>query len=352
MLSNGKVLKILKAIFFVTVLCAALPKSVRAEDSANTGSDDRVLKSFLDYTPHPAQFPEELGPLASEIAAGETAQKPEDAAAHFRAAAGIAESLGRAINRGYQDQVFFLRGLIAEGMRQNAEAMKFYEKALHIRPNNMLALFRHAYLLKKSNRCTEALPELREIAWQVKPLSYELDYLIGNCLVSMDQKAEGLKSYQAAYQKNPNFLPVLREMVKTRSELLAQTPDPKKQSDIVAQLINDLSSITRQDPQDRDSALSLARYLLRVDDRLLDSNKLTRAETIVKKLAEDSNYKDDVSVHLLFQVEVKRGDLHAAEDVLKRGLDANAHSKELAAAKQQLEIEKSVKQQADGGDNA
>ncbi|MFN8389520.1 MAG: tetratricopeptide repeat protein [Bdellovibrionota bacterium] len=355
MVSNGKFLQFLKLIFFVTGLCAGVPNSVRAENTSSRAGDDRAFKSFVDYEPRTSQFPAALQPAVDNIANARQAAKnkhPDEAAQGFRSALSNLQALERSLNRGYADQAAFLRGFAQEGLNQNKEALSSYKEALSIRPNNMLALFRHALLLKQMNRCNEALPELHEVAWQVKPLSYELDFLAGECLIALNRADEGLASLQAAYAKNPSFPPLARKMADTRKNVLAQTADPKKRSDLEAQLVNDYNSILRQNPDDRETSIALASLLMRVNDPLLESGKLSKAEALVQKLAESSSYKDDVAVRMLFQIQLRQGDLASAEQTLNRGLQAAPSSKELASAKQQFEIEKTVRATPPAADDA
>ena len=344
MLTNGNFSKFLNGFLVITGLCILAPKSVLADNAP--AEDNRAFKSFIYYQPKAAQFPSDLSQTVKQIedANSALAQKKADAAeSSFRAAVTSSQQLARTVNRNFQDQVYFLQGLAYEGLKNPAEALKSYNKSLAIRPTNMLAMFRHAYMLKQTGNCEKAIPELKEVAWQVRTQSFEMDFLTGECLVTMKRPEEALKTYQIAYQKNPNFLPLLREMIAIRTDLLNMTPDPKKRAVIQTQLENDLRSVVRQDPADRKSALTLARLMLQVDDTLVESGKLAAAETLAKKIAEDSGYQDDVAVRLLSQAQLKRGDSAAAEDTLNKGLAKQPNSSELQAAKQQLEIDKSIK---------
>lgn len=322
----GKFSFFLNIIFWTGIAAAEGPK---AEDPA-------AFNSFLSYSPRASQFPAALKTVALPLEGKD-----------FQSALDAAKAVQPKLNRSFEDQLWFLRGLAYAGLGDDKSALDSFDRALKIRPNNLLALFQHALLLKKNNKCAKAIPELKEIAWQVKELAYEMRYLTGECLVVLGQPEEAMKQYEAAYKQNPTYLPVLREMIRAREELLAKTANPQERTVIEAQLSADLNNLNREHPDDRDSTLQLTKLLLNVTDPLLESGKLERAETLAKKMADDSNWKDSEFVRLLAQAQIKRGALDEAEATLARGLKAKPDSKELKEEREQLHIERTVKSEQD-----
>ena len=337
---NGKLWLFLNFIFFS--LCA-LPCAQAEEKKAE---DPYAFHSFIQYVPAPVQFPASLSPVAAPLEQGlkaETAHKG-NGSGDLNRAVDTAKKLEKSVNRGYEDQLWFLRGMAHEGLGEEKEALKCYDRALKIRPNNLLARFRHGYVLKSAGQCARAIPEFKEVAWQAKDLSYEMDFLVGECLMTLEKPEEALKEFQVANSKNPTFLPVVRHMAATHQELLAKAVNPHERASLEAQLAADLNAITKQAPDDRDAALMLAKMLLNVKDPFLESGKLSRAESLAKKLVDDSNFKDDAAAHVLVQTQVKQGKLDLAEKTLAGALEVNPKSPELAAAKQQLALEREALQ--------
>ncbi len=333
---NGKFWVFLNFIFLSlwTLPCAAADNEKR--------EDPYAFRSFINYIPAPVQFPAPLAGVATPLQTGlkaESARKGTGAADLTRAV-DAAKKLERTVNRGYEDQLWFLRGMAHEGLGQEKEALKSFERALKIRPNNLLARFRHAYVLKTAGKCAQAIPEFKEVAWQAKELSFETSFLTGECLLTLEKPEEALKEFQAASSKNPNFLPVVRRMAATHEELLAKAIDPHEKAVLEGQLTADLNAITKQVPDDRDAALTLARMLLNVSDPFLESGKLARAESLAKKLVDESEFKDATAAHILIQSQLKQGKLDEAEQTLNGALKLNPKSSELAQAKQQLAVER------------
>jgi len=335
---NGKFWLFLNFIFLT--LCA-LP-CARAEDQKR--EDPYAFRSFINYIPSPVQFPPALSPVAAPLEAGLKAEAAHkgSGAGDLNRAVDAAKKLEKGINRGYEDQLWFLRAMAHEGLGEEKEALRSYDRALQIRPNNLLARFRHGYVLKAAGQCNRAMPEFKEVAWQAKDLAFEMHYLIGECLMTLEKPEEAIKEFQTASQKNPNFLPVVRRMASTHEQLLAKAVDPHERAVLEGELTADLNAITKQVPDDREAALTLAKMLINVKDPFLESGKLTRAETLVKKLVDDSNFKDDAAAHVLVQTQLKQGKLDQAEKTLEGALQVNPSSAELAAAKQQLALEKAA----------
>lgn len=342
-------LLVLAAPPYGIALCA--PATAQAEQTKlTTKSEDAAFRSFIGYRPRAAHFPPALSALSAPVEQGFQqldAKRTDDAKRSFTQALGAAEKLSGSLNRGYQDQLWFLTGMAHEGLGHERDALKSYDRSLEIRPNNLLSVFRSGLLLKQTGQCEKAIPKFRELDWQAKALSYEMKFLIGECLVVLQKPDEAMKQFQAAYDQNPSFAPVVKTMIKTRRDLLAKSGDPKQRSALTAQLMHDLSALVRDNPGDRDASLELAHLLLQSGDSVLDSSKASRAEQLAKKFVDDSGYKDDAAARILIQAQMKRGALDQAQATLDQALQRTPKSNELAAAKRQLEIERQMKTEAE-----
>ena len=304
-----------------------------------------AFKSFLEYRPKSSQYSGALKSLTEAIEEGDAlaaAGKKEDAQSKYRHAIELADSIDNSINRSLEDQLWFLRGFAHENLSQEQKAQQAYERALKLRPNNLLALFRHALLLKQANKCEQAIPEFQEIEWAVKDISYEMNFLQGECLMTLGRKDEGLKQFERAYKKRSTFLPVVKKLLAVHQEMLASSGNPAERAALEAQIATDLNAVTKATPNDRDASIALATMLLDVKDPLLEKGKLDQAEVLAKKGAEASDYSDDAFVRLLAEAQLKKGMLDEAEAVIAKGLKKKPNSAELATAKQQLAIERSL----------
>ena len=142
-------------------------------------------------------------------------------------------------------------------------------------------------------------------------------------------------------------MPALKLMVNARKEQRAETADPAVKAQLEAQIAADLTSISRMDGNDRESSLKLVRMLLKRSDPLLNSERLNEAQGIAQRFASRSGYTDDESVRLLFDTQLKRGDLEGAEKTLKKGLSKKPKSALLQEASRQLEIQKTLEGEAE-----
>lgn len=247
--------------------------------------------------------------------------------------------------RGYQDELYQLKGVSNEGLNNRAKALDAYAKSLKLQASNPVVLFRHAFLLEQLGRCAEAVPELREVYWRTKENAHEVLYLTADCLLQLGRNDEALKLSEEARKQDPQFVPVLKLLVAARREQLATESDPSKKSEINARIADELGVIYKQDPEDREAGLDYGRFLLKNSDPLLSAGALKQAETVARALCEKSDYTDEESVKLLFDVLVKRGDLKNAEQTLAAGMEKKPDSALLMNAQKQLEIERGIERE-------
>lgn len=323
----------------------AVASPVRAEEQARA-NQPRALTSLIDFTPNRSQFQSEIGSVVRSIEEGaelERAKKTAEAKASYQQAVQAATALISSLSRGYHDELYFLLGFAKEKLGDDVGAARAYDASLKLKRTNVLVLFRHAYVSQRAGNCERALPEFREVLWQTKAEAHEVLFLQGECLLKLGKPEEAAKAYQAARDKNSRYTPAVRRLVAAKQELITKTADPKLRAALEAQIAADLSVISQNNPEDRESGLLLASMLLRGADPLLAKQRLRQAESLAKRFAESSSFTDVKSVRLLFDAQRKQGDLAAAEQTLQRGLKASPSARELKEASEQLAIDKGLK---------
>ena len=335
---------VFNAMFLGVMICLGALEAA-AEELAAGRESTRALTSLIDFTPNKTQFQSELTDAVQplEEAAALIATKHEtEAKARYQEASKRAESLLKTLARGYHDELYFLLGFAREKLEDYSGAARAFEASLKLKRTNVLVLFRHAYVLQRSGKCEAALPEFREVLWQTRAEAHEVLYLQGECQLALGKAEDAVKSFEAARVRNSHFVPAVRRLVAARQELITTTTDPKLRTELERQISSDLSVISQQNPEDRDSSLQLAGMLLRGADPLLSKQRLKQAESLAKRFAESSAFADVKSVRLLFEAQRKQGDLAAAEQTLKRGLKASPEATELREAALQLDIDKGL----------
>jgi tetratricopeptide (TPR) repeat protein len=241
--------------------------------------------------------------------------------------------------RGLVDESDFFMGYAQELLGQETEALKSYDDSLESRANNHLAAFRKAVLLKNAQQYDLAVRELSELNWDSQPRKHEVYYTWGQCLLALNRVAEAQKVLVEARKSEPTYLPVVKLLVATRANLIDEQA-AKRHPLEVKKLAEDLTYLTSRDPSDRDSSLMLAKLLIKKSDPIVGGNELVEAEQIADRLAQQSNYSDDSAVRLLFDAQLKKGDVKAAERTVTRGLSSNPSSQMLMDAQKQLEIQR------------
>lgn len=253
------------------------------------------------------------------------------------------------LSRGVHDELFEISGFCAEAMGENKAALKDYDSSLKLRSTNPRARFRKARLLQVSGEHEQAIRQFKEVLWETKISHHEILYSIAKSLLALEKQSEAFKIAEQARLKNPGYLPLLRLLVDLRGELMELSVEPLEKSQMEAQIAADLTLITAQAPLDRTAGLALVRLLLKNSDPLLNSQRLVEAEQIATRFAEGSGFKDEESVRLLFDAQLKRGNTEAAAATLERGQSINPNSEELTRAAAQLKIEQQLKADEEEG---
>lgn len=336
---TSKSLIFLSLLSLAGALAGAAPPTLESEP---IGDSSRAIASLIDYQPKASHFGGALKEPATLVEEGfrllTAHQKPQSEQSLKQAIEQLQKGKFK-LSRGEEEQIPLLKGLAYEGLGDQAKAIEQYDATLKIQPTNILAHFRRGLVLSKTNRCSAAVQEFHEVEWYLPAVRFETSYLVGMCLLVANKPVEAERLFEESLRLNPAYTPALRQVIQHRMTLLEATPEPDKQRAIAASIESSLATILAKDPEDHDAARMQAKLLLRGP---ATGDQKARAELALQrtqKLADDSQYKDDAAVRLLIQALTKKGDLVAAQAALARGLQANPKSAELAAAKQQLNID-------------
>jgi tetratricopeptide (TPR) repeat protein len=245
--------------------------------------------------------------------------------------------------RGYHDQLWFLLGLAQEKLGDNKSAISSYKNAYKLRGYNVLPLFRQAFLERKQNNTKKASTLFSELLWRTDKYRYEIFFQLAECDLAENNKEGAYRYLQRANVLNPNYVPALKELNKIKMDALPTMADPILKQTTKQTVVSNLNKIASQEPNDRESALALAKILLQESDPLLHQDKIARAESYIKNIVKKSDYKDEEAVKLLFDAQIKMRDLVAAENTANLGLAKLPNSAVLKEAKQQLEVERGIK---------
>lgn len=303
--------------------------------------------SFLDYSPHTSEYSSALHPVVESIRECQKLirEKQVESAKHKLSitAQEIKKHL-ESLPRGYHHGVFTLKGLIEELQGNPLEAAVSYRASLALKSNNSVTLFRLANILIEQKRYQDSLPLLRELLWRSQTHSHEIRLLFARSLIALDNKERAYEQLLEAKNANGNFQPVLKQLVQTRAELIAEESDIAVKTRLQNQQLADLNTIVQLNPNDRDAALALIPLIVDKADPLFGTDSLNKAEALAKRFADNSKFKDSELVRVLFDVQVKKRDFNSAEDTITRGLKQTPDSTILKNAQRQLELEKSVEE--------
>ena len=339
----------LEPLLLLATLAVIYPQVVSAESTEAPAQQEVLIESLINYHPKSTDFPKVISSaipsisnieLKPNLTQGELADPSSDK--RLNADIEATNVLLKKLSRGYRDELYFLRGLLHEARGDTDAALNDYKTSLTYRASNPVPLFRHAFLLKSKNNCKGAIPEFKEVRWRTIAAEHETLYLLAECQIAENDKESALKSLELAYAKNPEFTPAGKLLLELRGEILASAKDPAKKAQLEQETIQYLIKVTRQNPADKDSALQLARLLLKSGDPLLNPDKLQQAEALARKVVKDTGFKDEFAVRLLFDSQVKRRDLPNAEKTLRQGLKISPNSKILVEANEQLALEKGL----------
>ncbi len=327
--------KLLESFIRRVILVSFILLSTIAPDFARADS-------LLYYELRPENFPQELQSLVSRLGAQQPLASTQPGAVNHRELERIrneAKQKLTQLSRGYSDELWFIIGLSSEALGELPQALEAYDKASQFSVRDPLPRFRHALLRKKQQEFRPALDELKEVLWQARASEHEVLFVMAECLHALGLDEEAKTHLERARAMNPQFAPALRLLVQTRMKLISTAQLPGEKLAAESLIIADLQALTAIEPNDRESQLQLTRMLLKSSDPLFDSAQLKRGQALATQVAEESKYKDETAVRLLFDIHLKLKDLKAAEDVALRGLKANPNSATLKDAQAQLAIE-------------
>lgn len=344
----------LQAIAALAASLALFPSPVIAANPA-VDSSGPVINSYIDYVPTSAEYPSALAPAVEKLAAAVRADlkappsnqktapgaKPDgQAKARFNPSIEQLNAMRPKIARGYLDELDFLLGYAIERSGDAKQALSIYERSLNLRSDNLVAAFRRGMALSILGQYDTALNQFREIEWRSPALHHEVYFKIADCLTHQNKKDEAVKYVERAHQAEPSYIPVVRQLVQIRTDLLDTTHDPAQKSQLEHQILGDLGQILEKNPDDRDIGLLYAGLLLKFSDPLIDSDRIDRAASIARKFSEKSDFGDDKAVMMLVNSLLKKRDVDGAQKALDQGLKKHPHSTELQSGRRQLEIER------------
>lgn len=323
-------------------LLTLLALLLSAPDLANAKSIYRDFNSFVDYRVSQKTFKSGIQSLAGEVE-GLWNNKNTNKNGLQKVILKIRTQL-KSEPRGYHDQLWFLLGLSQEKLGDTKSAISSYRNAYTLRGYNVVPLFREALIERNQNNTKKASTLFKELLWRTDKYRYEIFYQLAECNIAENNKEKAYYYLQRANVLNPNYVPALKQLNKIKIEALPTIADPILKQTTKQTVVNDLNKIANQEPNDRESSLALAKIILQESDPLLHQDKIAKAENMIKKIVENSGYKDEEAVKLLFDAQVKKRDLVAAENTVNLGLERMPNSEALKESKQQLDVEKGIKE--------
>lgn len=342
--SPGRVSAAISAVLTMALFIAA---PALADIAHSAGPDGQRAAAEIPYEADLNNFPKELRKAVNHIDAARA--QGIDAAARTKelnSALGTAKKLLDELQRGYHDELYHLIGLIYEQRGEPEKALHAYEQSLQRKASNAGVLFRHAYLLRHQNRCRQAVPELKQVAWMSDTYRSEVLYIAAECMLEEGRSAEAITTLEEAQRLKPSFVPAAKLLLELRQESLKSLTDPKQRSETEAKIMADLSNLVAADPKNHEASLMLARYLMERSDPFFDTASLNRAESLARQVVTESDFGNEQAIRLLFGTQLKKRDITGAEATLDKGLTKHPHSEALQSAAKQLEIEKAGSAQA------
>lgn len=325
--------------------------SAVAESSLSDGAPTKV-DSFIDFNPARAGFPAPLDEVVRPITAAlnvirrdastSDSTAPEvsrEGKERLMQAIDRADSLKERIPRGLSDELELLEGFAFELLGEPQKAIAAYDESLRLRSINPLVSFRRAMALKQANQCPKALQQLQEVMWMSDKLAHEVLFAQAQCQIALGRADLAIPLLEQARKKAPSYAPAVRLLLETRMKAFDASPRAVD-STVAAKMTEDLAELSAGRPDDPQTSLMLAKLLVRKSDPLVALDDLKRGEQIASRLAEKAQFKDETIVRLVFDAQIKRGDIPAAERTVARGLSVLPTSKPLLDAARQLEVYK------------
>ena len=339
-----------RSLLAVFLLFSLVPTIASGESSNPTPTPtlspqkEAEFTSFLNYQLKPIHFQSSFREIIEKIVAGST---PNPQPAALNSALQSLSAREKTESRGRLDVVYFLEGYAWEKLGKQREALAAYGKAVAERSQNPLYVFKHAFLLKQSGKCSQANQEFQQIAWSVQQASHEPLFLAGECLEQLGKKEEAKRLYTEAAKRSPHYIPVLRKVLAESAEALETEYDPKKKTELQTQIRNSLEAIIAQNPNDHDASLQLGELILEGPKSVLSTTTFARVATLAQPFVTSSKSKDERAVLLLFETQKRLGKLSEARSTVEAGLKASPNSEALGRAKKSLELEEQLQEWPD-----
>ena len=328
--------------------------SARADSAAGDSASD--VGSYLDFSPLRAGFPAQLDSIARPLTTAMNLIRRDGAEAANVSPTGVvtpsseakalllqsierADAMKESAPRGLLDEIFLLEGFAFELLGEGSKAVSAYDQSLKLRSLNPLVMFRRGMAHKVANDCPRAIAQFDEVLWASERLAHEVWYAEAQCQLIVGRADLAVALLEKGRKKAPQHAPTSKLLLETRMKAFEASPRSIDNA-IAAKMTAELSALADDKPNDSATSLMLAKLLVKKSDPLVAMGDLLRGEKIALQLAEKSAFRDEQSVRLIYDAQIKRGDYKAAEHTLTRGLSANPTSKPLLDASKQLEVYK------------
>ena len=326
----------LLAMATLAALFVAHTPSARAEDIA--GIVGYRVDSLRSYNPKMSNFPGPLAAAADQI--GIASQRSSETTSKELLEGTIASLSAQkdSIGRGLEDELYFLLGYANELSGDPKRAISAYDQSLARRSRNPLVMFRKAVALRSSQQCAKALEIFTEIEWITTSFKHEVQFERALCQKDLEQAPAAFATLLEVERSAPDFKPAKELLTQWRIQGLDFTPTNRINRQLAQTVADELSNKIQAADASTDEQITLAQILVKKSDPLVHTEDLKRAEEIAARIASDSDFRNEKAVRVLFDSQVKLGNLAEAERTITRGIASLPKSETLLEAVRQLAI--------------
>jgi len=286
------------------------------------------------YIPQPSEYTSHFTKAVADIAQALTAK---DNGQLKKVSAELLSREESNNTRGDDDEKYFLSGFAKRNAGDIEGAVTDFQKSLEFRQSNPHAHFLLAQSLADLGKCEAALPELDQVRFLLgaEPASGYL--LRAQCLSKLDRQPEADTLITAGRKVYFSDIAIKKLSLSFKAKAMAQGAILDDAQ--TAELEGDLVDLAAANPDDSNIQLMYGKSLLKKGDILTKSVELDTAESIARTQVEKFNYKNEVSMKLLFDVLLKKRRNSDAQEVLDKFKQSLPDSQVLADCQKQFEIE-------------
>jgi tetratricopeptide (TPR) repeat protein len=339
---------LMKLVFFIILL---VPFSVNSEIKLN--GQQKFEKKLLAKAFHPLlsvpsrkDLDKNLLPVREMIAKVSVSNTPVgsfDASEKSRCFPEIIARLAseqKSGNRGIQDEIYFLHGIVYELCGHLESAKAEYSSSLALRRRNPDALFRFAVTSLKIDKEYPAKSILEEALWRDFSYPYLVNYLIGLNLNAQHKEDQALVFFEKSLAQNSTFPDAAIESYHILKSQRKEVTSPSELTALDLKLYANLALINRLDAAERDMAMEYIRHLLLSGDSLSTPHKLSEGNQLASKWILKTGGNDDDFILMKVQFLEKTGKRDQAYSILLERESKGELSEALKAKKMFLEDEK------------